>query len=88
MTQLDWNVLDLDHEQEATRIAVRLREILSRTLHRRGLVVAISGGIDSSACLGLAVRALGRDEWEVAATFEGPADGYRRRELALPLGPR
>ena len=22
------------------------------------------------------------------ATFEGPADGYRRRELALPLGPR
>jgi hypothetical protein len=37
---------------------------------------------------GVAVRALGRDEWEVATTFEGPADGYRRRELTLPLGLR
>ena len=59
MTRLDWNVLDLDYEQEATRICARLREILARTLHRRGMVVAISGGIDSSTCLGLAVRALG-----------------------------
>ncbi len=30
-----------------------------RSLRRRGLVVAVSGGIDSSACLALAVRALG-----------------------------
>jgi hypothetical protein len=37
---------------------------------------------------GVAVRALGQDEWAVATAFEGPADGYRRRELALPLGPR
>ena len=59
MTRLDWNVLDLDYEQEATRIAARLREIVSRTLHRRGLVVAISGGIDSSCSIALAVRALG-----------------------------
>ena len=62
MTQLDWNVLELDYEREATRIAARLREIVGRTLHRRGLVVAISGGIDSSTCLGLAVRALGPDK--------------------------
>jgi NAD+ synthase len=60
--QLDWNVLDLDYEQEADRIAQRLREIVGRTLHRRGLVVAISGGIDSSTCLGLAVKALGPDK--------------------------
>ena len=31
----------------------------ARELHKRGLVVAISGGIDSSACVSLAVRALG-----------------------------
>ena len=60
MTRLDWNVLDLDYEQEATRICARLREILARTLHRRGLVVAISGGIDSSTCLGAGGARAGR----------------------------
>ncbi len=61
MQPLDWNVLDLDYAQEAERIARRLREITARVLHRRGLVVAISGGIDSSVCAALAVRALGRE---------------------------
>lgn len=56
---LDWSALDIDYEQEADRIAERLREITARQLHRRGLVVAISGGIDSSASVALAVRALG-----------------------------
>ena len=61
MNTLDATVLDLDLEQEATRIAARLREITAKTLHRRGLVVAISGGIDSSVSFALAVRALGPD---------------------------
>jgi NAD+ synthase len=52
-------VLDIDLEAEAQRIAARLREVTASVLRKRGLVVAISGGIDSSACLGLAVRALG-----------------------------
>ena len=52
---LDWTVLDLDYAAEADRIAARLREITARQLHRRGLVVAISGGIDSSASVSLAV---------------------------------
>ena len=56
---LDWTVLDLDYAREADHIAARLREALARDLHRRGLVVAISGGIDSSTCVALAVRALG-----------------------------
>lgn len=59
MTALDWNVLDIDYEEEADRIAARLREIVARDLHRRGLVVAISGGIDSTVSLALSVRALG-----------------------------
>jgi NAD+ synthase len=61
VTPLDWNVLDLDCEAETDRIAQRLRETCARVLHRRGLVVAISGGIDSSVCATLAVRALGPD---------------------------
>lgn len=59
MTKLDWSVLDIDYAQEADRIARRLREITARELHKRGLVVAISGGIDSSSSVALAVRALG-----------------------------
>jgi NAD+ synthase len=61
MTVLERNVLDIDYELEANRIAERLREVTARQLHRRGLVVAISGGIDSSVSAALAVRALGPD---------------------------
>jgi NAD+ synthase len=59
MNKLDWSVLDIDCAQEADRIAVKLRETTAQLLHRRGLVVAISGGIDSSVCAALAVKALG-----------------------------
>lgn len=55
----DRTVLDLDYAAAADRICERLREITARQLHRRGLVVAISGGIDSSVSCALAVRALG-----------------------------
>lgn len=53
-------LLQIDYEQEKARIATRLRETL-RELGRRGLVVATSGGIDSSVSAALAVEALGRD---------------------------
>ena len=53
--------LQLDPGQEVERSANRIRQILSRDLKRRGLVVAISGGVDSGACAALAVRAVGRE---------------------------
>jgi NAD+ synthase len=56
---LSWDVLDMDLEAEAERIAGKLRDVTARVLKRRGLVVAVSGGIDSSCSLALAVRALG-----------------------------
>ena len=52
--------LDLDLDAEIEKICQRLREVLSKTLHKRGLVVAISGGIDSSVCAALCVRAIGK----------------------------
>jgi NAD+ synthase len=52
-------VLDIDPVQETEKIALAIRSILSRMLKRRGLVIGVSGGIDSSVTLGLAVRALG-----------------------------
>ncbi|MDT8340392.1 MAG: NAD(+) synthase [Longimicrobiales bacterium] len=48
----------LDLAAEERRIAQRMVEFL-RALKRRGLVVAISGGIDSSVSAALAVRAVG-----------------------------
>lgn len=57
--QLDPRVLQLDEPAEADRISRWVVNTLVHRLHRRGLVVAISGGIDSSVCAALAVRALG-----------------------------
>jgi len=52
-------VLALDCAAEAERIARRFVEIVGRQLSRRGVVVALSGGVDSSVCAALAVRAFG-----------------------------
>jgi len=53
------NVLELDLEKKAQALCQSLREAVGQKLKRRGLVVAVSGGIDSACCLALAVRALG-----------------------------
>lgn len=52
-------VLDIDLAAEADRIATWMVDTVARRLHRRGVVVAISGGIDSACCAALAVKALG-----------------------------
>jgi NAD+ synthase len=54
-------VLNLDPEKETGRIVAGIRNALRNDLKRRGMVVGISGGIDSSVTAALAVRALGRD---------------------------
>lgn len=56
------DVLKLDETAEIERIGTRLRESLSHVLRKRGLVVAMSSGIDSSVSAALAVRALGPDK--------------------------
>ncbi len=53
--------LDIDPAREADRIAEALREQVFRRLKRRGAVVGLSGGIDSSVSAALCVRALGKD---------------------------
>lgn len=53
--------LILDPAAEVTRICDRLRHMLAHDLKRRGLVVAISGGVDSAVCAALAVRAIGAE---------------------------
>lgn len=51
--------LQLDPGAEVDRIAAALRHQLRDDLQRRGLVLGMSGGVDSSVCAALAVRALG-----------------------------
>ncbi len=58
---LSAEVLRLDAAAEVERIAVTLKEQVLRKLKRRGAVIGISGGIDSSVCLALSVRALGAE---------------------------
>ena len=53
--------LRLDSEKEVDRISGILREMLSRRFRKQGLVVALSGGIDSSVVGALCVRAVGKD---------------------------
>ncbi len=53
------DVLDLDLEAVAERLSTSLSDAVLKTLKRRGVVVAISGGIDSACVAALAVRALG-----------------------------
>jgi NAD+ synthase len=50
--------LSLDLDAEIARITARLRDILARQVPRRGFVVAMSGGIDSSVSAALCVRAV------------------------------
>jgi len=54
-----WDALRIDYDREAQRIEVAIRKYLSEKLQRRGVVVALSGGIDSSVVGALCVRALG-----------------------------
>jgi NAD+ synthetase len=53
------DVLTLDAAATAAAIEGSIRDIVLRQLNRRGVVVAISGGIDSSVVAALCVNALG-----------------------------
>jgi NAD+ synthase len=85
----DSSVLDLDLEAEAQKIQESMVRIVTRELRRKGVVVGISGGIDSSACLALSVRAFGPQR--VCALIMPEVDSSGRsealaRELCANLG--
>ncbi len=52
-------ILKIDPDKEVRKISEQTRTILTKHLKRRGLIVALSGGIDSSVSVGLAVKAIG-----------------------------
>jgi NAD+ synthase len=58
-SEFNRDVLQFDMDQAVDYIGSRMRELVSRRMLRRGAVVAISGGIDSSVTAALTVKALG-----------------------------
>jgi len=55
------SVLEIDAAAVTRQIAETLREIVLHRLRRRGAVVGLSGGIDSSVTAALCARALGKE---------------------------
>jgi NAD+ synthase len=66
------DVLELDPQAATDAIVAGLQEVVLRRLRKRGAVVALSGGIDSSVCLVLCVRAFGPEH--VLGVFMPEAD--------------
>jgi NAD+ synthase len=56
------NILEIDAEAEVNRIAQCVREQVMGVLRRRGAIVGISGGIDSSVVAALCARSLGKEK--------------------------
>ena len=81
--------LGIDAEREIARIGDALRAQLAGPLRRRGLVLGMSGGVDSSVCAALAARAVGPQR--VLALFmperdSDPASLTLASEYARELG--
>lgn len=82
-------VLTLDAEQTVEHIGSTIRELVFKRLKRKGAVVGLSGGIDSSVVAALCARALGPDR--VIGLFMPEADSSGEsvalgRALAERLG--
>jgi NAD+ synthase len=88
-TPLGPKSLELDCATELARISEWIPRVLTQKLRRRGLVVAISGGIDSSVCAALSVRAIGAKKVFGLLLPERDSSGFsteRGRLLAEHLG--
>jgi NAD+ synthase len=86
---LNPDILAIDCEAEARRIAAWMVEALARRLRKRGVVIALSGGVDSSVCAALAVRALGPGKVHGLMLPErdsAPASLERAQRVAGQLG--
>jgi NAD+ synthase len=55
------DILQLDVAREIDSITEDIRRCVRGILRKKGAVVAVSGGIDSSLCVALCVRALGKE---------------------------
>lgn len=79
----------IDAAAETERIGQVMVAALARRLHRRGVVLGVSGGIDSAVCAALAIQALGPQRVFALLMPErdsSPDSTARGRELCERLG--
>jgi len=60
-TTFSLDILKIDPAAEADRMAAAIRNIVFQQLRRRGIVVGVSGGIDSAVVAFICARAIGKD---------------------------
>jgi NAD+ synthase len=83
------NDINIDAAAEVGRIVEQMRLIVGQRLHKRGGVIGISGGIDSSVCLALSARAFGPKNVLGVAMPESdsnPESAVLARKLAKKFG--
>lgn len=88
-TVFDRRVLELDYAATAREIEASIRTIVAADLRRQGVVLGVSGGIDSAVCATLAVRALGPERVRLLLMPEkesSPDSTRRGRLLCEGLG--
>ncbi len=88
-TVFDRSVLDIDYAAAAREIEESIRHIVALDLRRQGVVLGVSGGIDSAVCATLAVRALGPERVRLLLMPEkesSPDSTRRGRLLCAGLG--
>ena len=85
----DETMLDIDPVETSTRIAEGIRRTTIEVLQKRGVVVGVSGGVDSAVVLALSVRAFGPDRVVALAMPEresSPLSLELAKELCDRLG--
>ncbi len=85
------DILQLDAARETERIVARIREQVFHQLKRKGAVIGVSGGVDSSVVAYLCARALGKERVLVLFTPESdssPESLRLGRMVADALGVR
>jgi NAD+ synthase len=83
--------LEINTPEVVDGISRRMREVVGDTLRKKGVVVAVSGGIDSSVCAALSVRALGASRVLALILPEAdssPESRFRGEMLCRHLGVR
>ena len=81
--------LNINPEATVNSLVKQMRDIMKNKLHKRGAVLGVSGGIDSSVCLALSVKAFGPKKvicMALPETDNNPESERLARELAEQYG--